>query len=216
MKKLPVGIQTFSDLITGDYLYVDKTREIFKLFESGVKKIGVRHKYILSYPNEEVKESFLKHLLAGFTEAPAADLGSRILELVKHLTDNDMDGFFRLLETVFSMIPYNIFIRDREAYYSTVIYLILNLIGVSIDAEVQTHAGRVDAVLKTNTHIYVMEYKLSGADDALRQIKEKEYHRPYLHLGLHLGKELVIVGVGFDIDKKNVSGYKLENIPLEI
>lgn len=184
------------------------------LFQTGyltvkqVKMFGVRHKYILSYPNEEVKESFLKHLLAGFTEAPAADLGSRILELIKLLTDDDMDGFFRLLETVFSMIPYNIFIRDREAYYSTVVYLILSLIGVSIDAEVQTHVGRVDAVLQTDTHIYVMEYKLGSADEALRQINEKEYYLPYIQAG----KKLVIVGVGFDTEKKNISEYKIKNL----
>ena len=35
MKKLPLGIQTFSELIMEDYLYVDKTEEICSLINSG-------------------------------------------------------------------------------------------------------------------------------------------------------------------------------------
>ncbi|MDR1820618.1 MAG: AAA family ATPase, partial [Methanobrevibacter sp.] len=31
LQKLPLGIQSFEDLRTNDYLYVDKTKEIFKL-----------------------------------------------------------------------------------------------------------------------------------------------------------------------------------------
>jgi hypothetical protein len=30
-KRLPIGIQDFEKLITGDYLYVDKTRYIYEL-----------------------------------------------------------------------------------------------------------------------------------------------------------------------------------------
>lgn len=65
MKKLPVGIQTFSDLITGDYLYVDKTSEIFKLFESGGKY------YFLSRPRRFGKSlliSTLKEIFSGNRE----------------------------------------------------------------------------------------------------------------------------------------------------
>ncbi|MGE5342420.1 MAG: AAA family ATPase [Candidatus Omnitrophota bacterium] len=32
MKNLPIGIQTFSKLINGGYLYVDKTKQIHDLF----------------------------------------------------------------------------------------------------------------------------------------------------------------------------------------
>ncbi len=35
MKKLPTGIQTFSKIIKGNYLYVDKTQQILELIESG-------------------------------------------------------------------------------------------------------------------------------------------------------------------------------------
>ncbi|HMY68642.1 MAG TPA: AAA family ATPase, partial [Leptospiraceae bacterium] len=35
MKKLPIGIQTFSKLIENNYLYIDKTRDILNLLEAG-------------------------------------------------------------------------------------------------------------------------------------------------------------------------------------
>ena len=35
MKKLPLGIQTFSKIIEEDYLYIDKTEEIYNLINSG-------------------------------------------------------------------------------------------------------------------------------------------------------------------------------------
>ncbi len=35
MKKLPIGIQTLSEIRNGGYLYVDKTEQIYRLISSG-------------------------------------------------------------------------------------------------------------------------------------------------------------------------------------
>ncbi|HNI28748.1 MAG TPA: AAA family ATPase, partial [Leptospiraceae bacterium] len=35
MKRLPIGIQTFSEIITENYLYVDKTDRILELIKNG-------------------------------------------------------------------------------------------------------------------------------------------------------------------------------------
>ncbi|MEZ4864491.1 MAG: AAA family ATPase [Caldilineaceae bacterium] len=35
LKKLPVGIQTFSEIINGGYLYIDKTASIYRMLQSG-------------------------------------------------------------------------------------------------------------------------------------------------------------------------------------
>jgi len=56
MKKLPIGIQTFSEIITKDYLYIDKTKEAYKLIESGTKF------YFLSRPRRFGKSLFLSTL----------------------------------------------------------------------------------------------------------------------------------------------------------
>lgn len=35
LQKLPIGIQTFSEIIEEDYLYIDKTEYIYRLITSG-------------------------------------------------------------------------------------------------------------------------------------------------------------------------------------
>ena len=43
LKKYPVGIQTFSELRTKDYLYIDKTEYVYRMTHSNSKYIiGVR------------------------------------------------------------------------------------------------------------------------------------------------------------------------------
>ncbi|UOD35498.1 ATP-binding protein [Deferribacteraceae bacterium V6Fe1] len=55
LKKLPIGIQTFSEIIEGDYIYIDKTKEAFELIES--------YKYaFLSRPRRFGKSLFLDTL----------------------------------------------------------------------------------------------------------------------------------------------------------
>ena len=60
MKKLPIGIQTFSEIITKDYLYIDKTKEAYELIESGAKF------YFLSRPRRFGKSLFLSTLQSIF------------------------------------------------------------------------------------------------------------------------------------------------------
>ncbi|KZX10067.1 putative AAA-ATPase [Methanobrevibacter curvatus] len=57
MQKLPVGIQTFSKIREKNYLYVDKTEDIFNLIENG-------EIYFLSRPRR-----FGKSLLVSTLEA---------------------------------------------------------------------------------------------------------------------------------------------------
>lgn len=62
MKNLPIGIQTFSDLIEGNYLYIDKTEFIHRLLSSGVKY------YFLSRPRRFGKSllvSTLREIFSG-------------------------------------------------------------------------------------------------------------------------------------------------------
>ncbi len=68
---------------------------------------------------------------------------------------------------MFASIPYNIFIGEREAYYHTVIYLILKLTGASVRAEDPTNIGRIDATVETVNKIYIMEFKMGSAAEAM-------------------------------------------------
>lgn len=61
------------------------------LFQTGyitvkrVKNLKDIRKYYLSYPNREVKDAFLKYLLADFISSPPAVLGSKVFDLTEQL-----------------------------------------------------------------------------------------------------------------------------------
>ena len=69
-----------------------------------------------------------------------------------------------------------------------------------------THTGRIYAVITTPNYIYVLEFKLGDAASALAQIKAKGYHLKYLASG----KQVILLGIGFDTEKRNVGGYLVE------
>ncbi len=75
------------------------------------------------------------------------------------------------------------------------------MLGVKIQAEVKTNTGRIDAVIETDTHTYIFEFKLfDTSQNALKQIKDKKYFEKYL---LNK-KQIVLIGVGFDKETRNI------------
>ena len=187
---------------------------ISMLFQTGyltikdIIPVGIKSQYVLSYPNGEVRESFLKHFLANYTTEEPGIVGSKILDLVAAARKDDLENFFTIIRSLFASIPSHLFIKNREAYYHTVIYMILKLLGVNIKVEDHTNKGRIDAVIETETNIYVMEFKMGTPDEALSQIEERKYHEKYLSSD----KSIQLIGVGFDKEEKNISDYKAKPV----
>ena len=79
--------------------------------------------------------------------------------------------------------------------------------GQFTETEVRSARGRADAVVKTKDTIFVFEFKLDGsAEDALKQIDEKDYLIPY-RLD---GRRLVKIGVNFSKETRNIERYLVE------
>ena len=96
--------------------------------------------------------------------------------------------------------------RKRERYFQYTFYLILRLLGVyAVRAEERQNRGRVDCVVKTPNHVYVFEFKLDGtAAEALRQIEERGYARPY---GAD-GRKVVCVGASFSSETGSIEEWE--------
>ncbi|MDQ1355395.1 MAG: hypothetical protein QG657_5705 [Acidobacteriota bacterium] len=182
------------------------------LFQTGyltIKKVTTEAEeetYHLSYPNKEVRDSFLTYLLGEFSQKDISSSTQVLKRINKAVSAGDMEGFIRESKSLFASIPYNIFIRDREAYYHSIIYLILKLAGAEVRCEESTNTGRIDAVLETVNKIYIMEFKLGSEHEALEQIKKMKYYEKYLRSG----KEIVLLGAGFDLEQRNIGNYLLD------
>jgi hypothetical protein len=86
--------------------------------------------------------------------------------------------------------------------------MILKLLGINIKVEEHTNKGRIDAVIETETNIYVIEFKMGTPVEALSQIESMKYHEKYLSTG----KPIQLIGVGFDQEGKNISQYKVKPV----
>jgi len=182
------------------------------LFQTGyltIKKITLKNDkkhYYLNYPNREVRDSFLTYLFQEYARQETA-IGTRFLERISETVEkDDIHGLMKELKALFASIPYNHFDAEKEAYYHTVVYLVLKLCGAKVVSETPTNLGRMDAVLETAKKIYIMEFKMGDSQKALHQIKEKKYHETFLNSG----KEIVFVGIGFDKEKRNIGEYVVE------
>lgn len=103
-------------------------------------------------------------------------------------------------------VPYQI-TRTDEAYFHSIVHVILSLTGFVVHSEIPTNQGRMDAVLDTGKHIYIFEFKLrENADAALAQIRERGYPERFRASG----RTLTLVGVAFDTEQKNVREWKTE------
>ena len=194
---------------------IDRMHVVSLLFQTGyltIKEVitSPRQKnfYILSYPNKEVKEAFMEYLLGDLSSHFADEISVTVEQLKNTLEAGDEHAFFKVIRSVFAGIHYDMFVKDREGYYQTVIYLILKLIGIDIHAEVETNQGRIDAVVETADFVYLMEFKLGPAEEALAQIKERKYYEKYLASD----KTVKLVGVGFDVEQRNIGNYKIQEL----
>ncbi len=160
---------------------------------------------VLGYPNHEVSRSFTRHILADLSDASPTHNRQLLVDIANSLNQNQIDRFIDLLKSLFAGITYQQ-IDNKENYYHSIFYLVLKLIGVDIQCEILTNRGRIDAVLETSSHIYIVEFKLDNASAALTQIKAMEYHQTYLNRG----KDIVLLGIGFDRENRNIGEYKVE------
>ena len=89
-------------------------------------------------------------------------------------------------------------------HYQNVLFIVFKLVGFYVKAEYHTSEGRVDLVLQTDKFIYVMEFKLDGtAEEALQQIDERHYARPFLSDIRKLFK----IGVNFSAKTRNIERW---------
>ena len=161
----------------------------------------------LDFPNEEVAESFSTYLLNSYVGKTRREVSSFSADLATAFLEGDLKQARKLLETFFAGIPYTIH-KKSEATFHSIFYAIFRLLGFNIEAESCTNDGRIDAVVQTDDHIYLFEFKLDEDNSALPQIKEKAYFRKYLHSS----KKITLVGVNFDSEKGQLINWQTEDV----
>ena len=165
--------------------------------------------YSLDFPNLEVQDSFSQYLLAEYTHQYSGQIQSLVFQLYKSLKELKITDFMSILKTLFSSIPSEIFLSRREAYYHSIIFLTLKLLGFFILSEVRHAKGRLDAIVFFPNTIFIFEFKLNKSPAiAIAQIKEKGYANPFLKDG----KSIYLIGINLNSDNKDELEYATEQL----
>ncbi len=162
--------------------------------------------YYLDYPNKEVRISFYKHLLEVYNYSNLSKNDTLVVRIMNAFKQKNIEELIQHFKSLFASIPYEIFLKDYEAYYHSILFIALNLIGVYLKAEVQTNKGRIDAVMETDKYVYILEFKIGKAETALQQIKDMKYYEKFQSSG----KEIILLGIGFNKGDRNICEYLAE------
>ena len=189
----------------------ESTNPIPVIYQSGYltikgydERFGI---YSLGFPNREVEEGFMKFLLPFYAHVDKVESPFEIQKFVREVESGDYDSFFHRLQSFFADTTYEL-IRDQEVHYQNVIFILSKLMGFYVKAEYNTSHGRIDMVLQTNKFIYIMEFKLEGtAEEALKQINEKQYALPFEADGRKIFK----IGVNFSAKTRNIEKWIVES-----
>ena len=112
-------------------------------------------------------------------------MGSWVRNVVLSLRRGELEKLNKLFTSFLADIPYTMRRkqdeRERERYFHYTFYLIFRLVSVyTVYTEKEQSEGRVDCIVETSDYVYIFEFKLDGtAEEALKQIEEKGYARPY-------------------------------------
>ena len=208
--------------LTGKYYdpsqFIDYKADVEKplpmIFQSGyltIKDVNLdMNTFLLDFPNNEVKKGFVTMVASDYLKN-REDTGSWARDVVNVLRKGDLEQFRKLLTSFLADIPYSMrrkeTERERERYFHYTFYLLMRMVSVyTTYTEKQQSEGRVDCIIETPDYIYIFEFKLDGtADEALKQIEDKGYDRPYLADKRKLFK----AGVVFSSETGTVSDWKV-------
>jgi hypothetical protein len=167
-EELNVGNEALNDLFgkTKTGVGWEHMNPVTLMFQTGYLTIHSynqqQREYILGYPNLEVKESVLIYLVSGYSGNELGRVRPTVNELGRAFTRNDIPRVIKIIDTLFSTIPNPLWIGARESFFHGLIHNTFQLLGINLESEAHSSNGRADIVVKTTTHIYVMEFKLDG------------------------------------------------------
>ena len=171
-----------------------------------------RNRYLLDFPNNEVKKGFLTMVAANYFKPQEFEVSNWIVDAVILLEEGETTAFCSALTSFLADIPYDSHgsiktVEATEKHFQYTFYLILRLLGVYclLHVEKTQSRGRVDCVLETKDYVYIFEFKLDGtAAEALQQIEDKGYATPYQTDT----RKVTAIGVSFSSETMTVEEWE--------
>ncbi|MDR2708699.1 MAG: PD-(D/E)XK nuclease domain-containing protein, partial [Elusimicrobiota bacterium] len=227
----PEDMDPISLLFQTGYLTIKEKKNVFVKDEDG--KDRADEIYLMAPPNREVRRSLGKYILLSYTDKTQMNKIINKQSIFINALDNPSgEVFAAAVKGVIDEVPSCIH-NDNEAYYHSVLLSAMAAMGLKVRAEVSGGLGRADIVwdyVKRTVIIELKHLKSNGektppsqiesekieinkkldslAEQALRQIKNKEYHAAYKNKS---GIKIILVGAAVD-GKYTMARSKVEII----
>jgi Predicted AAA-ATPase/PD-(D/E)XK nuclease superfamily len=172
-----------------------------------IKQKAPYDKFILNYPNFEVRKAFGQFLLSEYTQtAVTIPHGSNILEA---LDNNNLEKVINIINNLIQAVPDQNYVNNEEKFFHGLIHIIFTMIGSDVRSEVHTLIGRIDTTVITADRIFLFEFKVNEtADFAIQTIKDRNYAASLRHRN----KPITAVGVSFSEKIKGVHEWESEEL----
>ena len=175
------------------YLTIKKYNEQFSLYHLGL-------------PNMEVKKGFFEYLLPYYSSLSQSKVAPFIFNLVMEIREGRVDDFMNRLQSLFAGFGHDLKF-DEERNVQNAMLLIFSLVGMHADAEVRNSDGRIDILVRTADYVYIMELKYNrSAEEALRQIEEKEYALPWSVDS----RNVIEIGINYSSEKRRIDDWAVK------
>ena len=161
--------------------------------------------YTLGFPNGEVERGFTRFLFRHYAPIKIYESDSFVKNFTIEVRNGQPEKFMPRLEALYAGQDYQL-VGDTELYFHNVTSLVFKMLGFYTDVERHTTNGRMDMLVQTKDYIYIFEFKIDkSADEALKQIEEKQYAKPFETDSRKLYK----IGVNFSSTTRRIEGWKM-------
>ena len=196
----------------------DTERPLPMIFQSGYLTIkdaiqkGFDYRYVLDFPNDEVRSGFVELLARNFFNQQKGIVLPWTEKVVDALRDGDLELVRKLFTSFLAETPYSMRPKkddkDCELYFHYTFYLLMRLISCyTIYTEKQLSEGRADCIIETPKYVYIFEFKLDGtATEAFEQINSRGYGKPYEADS----RQVYFIGASFSSRTGTVEEWKSE------
>ena len=189
------------------------------LYQSGYLTIDTYDRdmdlYVLHFPNYEVRQGMVSGLTNYLMDTDDMERNATIVAMARALKRDDLSAALLQLRSWIANLPYDIITKKEwmarkkcEAFYQMLLYIVFSLLNSKVDTEVKSILGRADVVIKTKSHIFVLELKVDDTvENALAQIDNKGYAIPYETEG----RTLIKCGVSICNEARNITHWRIAN-----
>ncbi|MDE7441464.1 MAG: ATP-binding protein [Muribaculaceae bacterium] len=168
--------------------------------------------YRLGIPNSEVREGILKGLLPLASRQDSETTNDDLYQLRSYASKGEVDNMISFLKSFLAGISYRLTKKEPEIYYENNLFLIFSLIGINTQVEMDSSDGRMDIMMRNGNYLYIIELKRDGsAEEALKQINEKDYSRQFIKEQMkNSNLQIISIGINFSSEKRNIDTWKYE------